>query len=304
VLTELVKKIARDGEGATRLCEVTVQGAQTEALALTAARDVAASDLVKAAFFACDPNWGRLVAALGSSLARQNATLVRDRLQVWLQGVQVCPPLPDLDKNAVAALMRASDTVQVRMDLGMGDASGTAWGCDLTYDYVRINAEAPLAYGTSGPVRPNLQMQTLTPVLKKGVLREALRYLQDFDRMTMVILVLADAPTTDDDLALLRMTGIRPIVLRETALDQAVAVARDNHAGKLIVLADDDGLRDAEGKLTSRLRLCDLPADWQVPGLQEMLDGGTTLQVLNGTIHAALIEELFTDRGIGTMVLP
>ena len=303
VLEQLVKKIARDGEGATRLCEVTIVGAPSEAVALTAARDVAASDLVKSAFFACDPNWGRLVAALGASLARQGQDLIRDRLQVWLQGTQVCPPLPNLDKTAVSAAMRASDTVEVRMDLGMGEATGTAWGCDLTYDYVRINAEAPLAYGAGGPVRPNLQMQTLTPVLKKGVLREALRYLQDFDRMTMVILVLADSPTTDDDLALLRMTGIRPIVRRDTALEQAVAVARDNHAGKLIVLSDDDGLRDADGKWTNRLALRDLPPDWQVAGLAELLSSGSTLQVLNGTVHAALIEELFTDRGIGTMVV-
>ena len=145
-------------------------------------------------------------------------------------------------------------------------------------------------------------MQTLTPVLKKGVLREALRYLHDFDRKTMVILVQADAPTTDDDLALLRLTGIRPIVLRNVGIDTAVAVARDNEAMKIVVLSSDDGIRDADGKVVRELTLATLPEAWLVPGIDEFLNPGGTLHVLNGQVHAALIEELFTDRGIGSMV--
>ncbi len=302
VFQQLAVAIARDGEGATRLCAVHVRGAPDEACARTSARDVAGSDLVKSALFACDPNWGRIAAALGASLARQGVAIQRADVQIRLMDHPVFPVAGPLDKQALSATMRSSDTLTVEVRIGDGPGTATAWGCDLTYDYVRINAEAPIAYGQNAPVRSSLEMQTLTPVLKKGVLREALRYLHDFDRKTMVILVQADAPTTDDDLALLRLTGIRPIVLRNVGIDTAVAVARDNEAMKIVVLSSDDGIRDADGKVVRELTLATLPEAWLVPGIDEFLNPGGTLHVLNGQVHAALIEELFTDRGIGSMV--
>ncbi len=301
VFERLAKAIARDGEGATRLVAVQVSGASSEAVARTAARDVAGSDLVKAAVFACDPNWGRIAAALGASLARQEVSVLRDDVRIHLQGELVFPA-GALDKAALSAAMRSADTITIDVQVGTGPGKATAWGCDLTYDYVRINAEAPIAYGQGAPVRSNLEMQTLTPVLKKGVLREALRYLHAFDRTAMVFLVQADAPTTVDDLALLRLTGVRPIVLRDATLDTAVAVARDNHATKVIVLSADDGIRGEDGRVQPELTLDRLPAQWRAEGLAEFLAGGGTMHVLNGTVHAALIEELFTDRGLGTMV--
>jgi acetylglutamate kinase len=118
----------------------------------------------------------------------------------------------------------------------------------------------------------------------------------------MVFLVQADAPTTVDDLALLRLTGIRPIVLRDATLDTAVAVARDNHATKVIVLSGDDGIRGEDGGVQAELTVERLPMPWRAEGLAAFLAGGGTMHVLNGTVHAALIEELFTDRGMGTMV--
>ncbi len=302
VFQQLAVAIARDGEGATRLCAVHVRGAPDEACARTSARDVAGSDLVKSALFACDPNWGRIAAALGASLARQGVAIQRADVQIRMMDHPVFPVAGPLDKQALSATMRSSDTLTVDVRIGDGPGTATAWGCDLTYDYVRINAEAPIAYGQNAPVRSSLEMQTLTPVLKKGVLREALRYLHDFDRKTMVILVQADAPTTDDDLALLRLTGIRPIVLRNVGIDTAVAVARDNEAMKIVVLSSDDGIRDADGKVVRELTLATLPEAWIVPGIAEFLNPGGTLHVLNGQVHAALIEELFTDRGIGSMV--
>lgn len=301
VFERLAKAIARDGEGATRLVSVQVAGAPTEAIARTAARDVAGSDLVKAAIFACDPNWGRIAAALGASLARQQVDVRREDVRIHLQGAPVFPAAA-LDKAALSAAMRSADTIAIDVRIGDGPGTATAWGCDLTYDYVRINAEAPIAYGQGAPVRSSLELQTLTPVLKKGVLREALRYLHDHDRAAMVFLVQADAPTTVDDLALLRLTGIRPIVLRDASLETAVAVARDNHATKVIVLSADDGIRGEDGRVPPELTVDRLPAAWQAEGLAAFLAGGGTLHVLNGTVHAALIEELFTDRGLGTMV--
>lgn len=301
VFERLAKAIARDGEGATRLVAVQVSGAPSEAVARTAARDVAGSDLVKSAIFACDPNWGRVAAALGASLARQEVTVRREDVRIHLQGALVFPA-STLDKAALSAAMRSADTIAIDVQIGAGPGTATAWGCDLTYDYVRINAEAPIAYGQGAPVRSSLEMQTLTPVLKKGVLREALRYLHEFDRTAMVFLVQADAPTTVDDLALLRLTGIRPIVLRDATLDTAVAVARDNHATKVIVLSADDGIRDDQGRVQPEVSFESLPTLWRAEGLAAFLAGGGTMHVLNGTVHAALIEELFTDRGMGTMV--
>lgn len=301
VFERLAKAIARDGEGATRMVTVQVSGAPTEAVARTAARDVAGSDLVKSAVFACDPNWGRIAAALGASMARQQVAVNREDVRIHLQGALVFPSAT-LAKAELSAAMRSADTIAIDVQVGAGPGAATAWGCDLTYDYVRINAEAPIAYGQGAPVRSSLEMQTLTPVLKKGVLREALRYLHAFDRTAMVFLVQADAPTTVDDLALLRLTGIRPIVLRDATLDTAVTVARDNHATKVIVLSADDGIRGDDGCVQPELTVERLPAAWRTEGLAAFLAGGGTLHVLNGTVHAALIEELFTDRGMGTMV--
>jgi glutamate N-acetyltransferase/amino-acid N-acetyltransferase len=302
VFQQLAVAIARDGEGATRLCAVRVHGAPDEACARTSARDVAGSDLVKSALFACDPNWGRIAAALGASLARQGAEIARDDVTIRLMNQVVFPISGPLDKAGLSAAMRSSDTLTVDVCIGQGAGDATAWGCDLTYDYVRINAEAPVSYGQNTPVRASLEMQTLTPVLKKGVLREALRYLHDFDRKTMVILVQAEAPTTDDDLALLRLTGIRPIVLRNVVLEVAVSVARDNEAMKIVVLSAEDGIRDSAGKIVPEQKFGTLPQAWRADGLADFLERGGTLHVLNGQVHAALIEELFTDRGIGSMV--
>ncbi len=305
VFSALAQAIARDGEGATRMVTVQVRGATNDEVARTTARDIAGSDLVKSALFACDPNWGRAVAALGASLARQDQPLDRSLVTIALQGQPVYPPSQTLDRAELGARLRASDTITLDLCIGAGPGQGVAWGCDLSYDYVRINAEAPVAYGavgSSAPVRASLELQTLTPVLKKGVLREALRYLHQHDRMTMVFLVQAESPTLDDDLALLRQTGIRPIVLRGASLSAAVAVARDNHASKLLILTDADGLRAADGHLASELGPPELPDHYLAAQVPAFLQGGGTLHVLNGQVHAALIEELFTDRGIGTMV--
>lgn len=136
VARELARKIARDGEGATKLMTVRVVGAATEEEARRAARAVAGSALWKSALFGNDPNWGRILAALGNSGARFDPFRVR----VFVQGIPLYAgaALP-FDRQAASQAMRVEE-VEVLVDLGEGQAEGVAWGCDLTEGYVRINA--------------------------------------------------------------------------------------------------------------------------------------------------------------------
>jgi glutamate N-acetyltransferase/amino-acid N-acetyltransferase len=139
VCTHLAKSMARDGEGATKLIEVIVEGAADQSGARQAARTVAGSPLVKAAIHGNDPNWGRIVAALGRSGARVR----EDRLDVYLNDVCVMKqgcPAPFSKAEMISALSK-SDNVLVRLCLNLGDGQATAWGCDLSEEYVRINSE-------------------------------------------------------------------------------------------------------------------------------------------------------------------
>ena len=137
VCASLAQQIARDGEGATKLITVEVSGARTEAEARAAARAVAGSALVKSAMHGNDPNWGRILAAVG----RSGALCDLASLEIRLQNVLVYEGAgAAFDAAAVSAALDARD-VQVAVSLGAGEARGAAWGCDLSADYVRINAE-------------------------------------------------------------------------------------------------------------------------------------------------------------------
>jgi glutamate N-acetyltransferase/amino-acid N-acetyltransferase len=136
VCRNLAVAIARDGEGATKLLEVRVRGARTERDARTAARAVAASNLVKSAVFGEDANWGRVLCAVGYSGADFNP----DAVDVFIGDEKVAEngaALPFSEERAARAL--AGKHVVITIDMKTGDAGATAWGCDLTYDYVRIN---------------------------------------------------------------------------------------------------------------------------------------------------------------------
>lgn len=145
VLRELAKMIARDGEGATKLVECTVTSADNEKDAVLAAKSIVRSPLVKSAVFGNDPNWGRIVAAAGYSGAefdQHNISLALsdgDRTISLVEKGRVT----NNDDAALAELKRimAADTIYIRTDLGAGSETATAWGCDLTYDYVKINAD-------------------------------------------------------------------------------------------------------------------------------------------------------------------
>jgi len=137
--TDLAKAIAYDGEGATKLVEITVGGAATEIEAETAAKTIATSPLVKTALFGNDPNWGRALAAIGRSGVRVNPARVSLRLGDF-QLVKQGEPL-NFDATAASNWLAGAPEVKIIADLGMGQAAATVWTCDLSYKYVEINAE-------------------------------------------------------------------------------------------------------------------------------------------------------------------
>lgn len=137
VCETLAQAIARDGEGATRLVEVTVTGAVTELSARAIAKTVIGSSLVKSAVFGADANWGRIIAAVG----RAGEPVNPDTVDIRLGDIVVLSasrPVPFDEEEALVYLK--GDTVRIQVDLHNGPGEATAWGCDLTYDYVRINA--------------------------------------------------------------------------------------------------------------------------------------------------------------------
>ena len=137
VCEHLAKAIARDGEGATKLIEVNVTGAASVAAARAIAKTVVGSNLVKSACFGADANWGRIIAAVGRAGYPVNTETVDIRLgdmQVLAQSRPV-----RFDEERATEYLKG-ELVRIFVDLHMGDGSATAWGCDLTYDYVRINA--------------------------------------------------------------------------------------------------------------------------------------------------------------------
>jgi glutamate N-acetyltransferase/amino-acid N-acetyltransferase len=143
----MAKSIARDGEGATCLLEVRVSGAADDAAARQIARTIAGSALFKSAVFGRDPNWGRIAAAAGRAGVPFDQENLRVQLGEFLL-MENGQPLP-FDRAAASQYMKQaaageylkSDTVLVGVRVGNGQGTGVAWGCDLSYDYVKINAE-------------------------------------------------------------------------------------------------------------------------------------------------------------------
>jgi len=134
----LAKCIARDGEGASRLIEITVNGAPSVAEARLAARTVVSSPLVKAAVHGSDPNWGRIIAAVG----RSGVEVIESKVDLYIG--QVClvkagKPLP-FDRQGMVQVLSKSE-VCVSLNLNLGNGTATAWGCDLSEEYVTINSQ-------------------------------------------------------------------------------------------------------------------------------------------------------------------
>lgn len=137
VCVPLAKMIARDGEGATKRIEMTVSGARRWEDARAIARTVVTSPLVKAALSKADPNWGRVLMAAGYA----GVPYELDRLRVWIGDLLVFNGTATGVPDAEASKQTVGPEVQIRLDLAAGDAEATAWGCDLTEEYVRFNAD-------------------------------------------------------------------------------------------------------------------------------------------------------------------
>jgi glutamate N-acetyltransferase/amino-acid N-acetyltransferase len=139
VLMDLAHQVVRDGEGARHFVEVRVEGAESAAAAKRIAMSIANSPLVKTAVAGEDPNWGRIVAAVGKAGEKAE----RDKLQIYFGDIRVAHAGlrdPDYDEAATSAYMKRQDIV-ITVKLGVGEAAATVWTCDLTKEYVAINGD-------------------------------------------------------------------------------------------------------------------------------------------------------------------
>ncbi|MEO8553960.1 MAG: bifunctional glutamate N-acetyltransferase/amino-acid acetyltransferase ArgJ, partial [Kofleriaceae bacterium] len=225
---ELARDIASDGEGATRLLEVAITGAPSLAIARDLARSIAASSLVKAAIFGADPNWGRVLATVGARAGSQGYPIDPHRATVVIQGLTVYAGEPVLaDPPALRSRMRAPE-IRIEVALGAGDASATAWGCDLGYDYVKINADysSLIVQKEDGGLTKDDRLTNYSPSFKRTLLVEALSYISRFSGTRCVVRAGGNAlarPALQQslcaDIKLLRSCGLQPIVVHDGGTD-------------------------------------------------------------------------------------
>ena len=242
ICRDLAIAIARDGEGATRLLESTVMGAPDEASAAKLARSVTESNLFKAALFSGDPNWGRALAALGAAATGMDEVSDPTEATLKLQGVTVYDngPQKDYDEDELRRLMQAQD-VQLEIQLsGDGTGQATAWGCDLSYDYVAINADiaASLASDDDGGIARTNEVERLSPHMRHDLLVDCLSHIQRFQGLTAVVRIIGEVAENEDlresfvrDILLLRSAGLRPIIVHGGGLE--VARRMDEHGTPL-----------------------------------------------------------------------
>ncbi len=142
VTVYLCRKIAGDGEGATKLLECKVTGAQDEITAKTVAKSVICSSLLKAAMFGADANWGRVLCAIGYSGAEVDVNKIDVSFESAKGKIDVCVSGAGIDfSEEKAKEILLEDEIDILVELNSGNAGSTAWGCDLTYDYVKINGD-------------------------------------------------------------------------------------------------------------------------------------------------------------------
>lgn len=223
LLGEMARAMAADGEGATRMLEVVVQGAPSAEIARDCARSIAHSPLVKAALFGADPNWGRVLATVGARAGALDWPVDPYRSKVTLQGVLVFAsgaPV-EFDREALKAKMRES-RIDVAVDLANGEARCAAWGCDLTYDYVKINADytSMIVQRADGGVAKEDRVANYSPAFKRTLLAEALKYIAAFSGQIAVIKYGGAAMVKDslkeafaEDVTLLKKVGLKPVVV-------------------------------------------------------------------------------------------
>lgn len=259
VCDELARDIAGDGEGATKRIEVRIAGAPSPAIARDLARSICASPLVKAAMFGQDPNWGRILATVGARAGSQGWDIDPARAAVVLQGTVVYDAaLVAFDRTALKAKLREPEVV-IAVDLRSGAASAKAHGCDLSYDYVKLNADytSVLFEAPDGGVRKDDRLGNYSPAFKRALLVQALGYMSRFRGTRCVIHYSGAALGRDalrrsfcDDVLLLHSVGLSPIVVHGGGPDLAHALEQLNGAAEL-----PDGIRITSG---SELRVIEM----------------------------------------------
>ena len=221
VLLDLARAIAADGEGATRLVTATARAAASLVQARTVARAVVASNLVKAAFYGADPGWGRVLSAAASAGVPFDPLLVTLRVMdtlVFERGTPVAFDAADVRRRIAGA-----KEVTVDLDLGVpGGPSAAAWGCDLSYEYVRINADyaGVMAAPATGAAVLDPRLASRTTGMKVNLLVEALSYIDRFKGMRVVVKYGGAAMVQADlkdrfarDVRLLTSVGLTPIIV-------------------------------------------------------------------------------------------
>jgi acetylglutamate kinase len=267
VCVELAQAIAADGEGATRLLTVEVSGAPDVALARDAAKSIAVSPLVKAAVFGADPNWGRILATVGARAGSQDWPVDPQRAEVRIQDVLVYgrgAPVPH-DAGALHVRMR-EPKVLVQVRLAEGAATATAWGCDLSYDYVKINADytSLIVPGADGSISRDDRLTRYSPGFKRALLVEALKYISRFSGSRCVLSLGGGAMVKEtlkrsfcEDVNLLRSVGLRPLVVHGGGPEITATLKQlgTGEAGEVdgVRVTDETDLKVVEMVLTGRV---------------------------------------------------
>ncbi len=220
---DLSRQVAEDGDGATKLIEVRISGAPELAMARELARAVAGSNLVKAAVFGADPNWGRVLAAIGARVGSRKWPIDPMHATVHVQGTCVYADQSPTgaDAPALRAKMR-EPLVVVDVRLAEGDAKAVAWGSDLSYDFVKINADyTSLTHAAAdGTVARDDRLTNYSPAFKRALVVEALSYIARFSNTRAVVKYGGAAMVRDslkasfaNDINLLRSAGLLPVVV-------------------------------------------------------------------------------------------
>jgi acetylglutamate kinase len=241
---ELTKAIAADGEGATKMLTIEVSGAENFELAREYARAVAGSSLVKAAVFGADPNWGRIMSAIGARAGTLKRKLDPGGCSIAIQDTPVFEagrPL-GFDPILLRARMREPQ-ILVRARLGHGPGNATAYGCDLSYDYVKINADySSLIVPTEGGgVAKDDRLVNYSPGFKVSLLVEVLSYIGRLKGQCCVVKYGGAAMVKEslkksfcDDLSLLRSLGLKPVVVHGGGPEISRTLERLGHASEFV----------------------------------------------------------------------
>lgn len=248
ICEELAKAIAADGEGATRLISVEVLGTAEDTQARRLARSVVESNLFKSSVFGDASGWGRALASLGACASGLGLPVDRHRLEVNVNGVDVVREGRPTGDNPPLVGPEARYAVRV----GAGVGRGRAWGCDLSYDYVSINA-----------VTKSDPLETHSPGLKRRLLVEALSYIKRFHNRLAVIKYGGAAMVREDlkdafaeDLVLLKAAGLLPVVVHGGGPEISATLERLGETPRFvdgIRVTDADHIKVVEMVLSGRV---------------------------------------------------